>query len=127
VSITTPGTGFEVLPCPTKLPHDLQVSQKLARWFGPPYNSWYVGSIAEVNKRRTKMENVSVEFKDDTYGVTRGTFVAEADTYGADKLWVVLKPIPIELEEDEGDGQSSSPAASLPPSLPTSLPTTPGY
>ena len=55
------------------------------------------------------------------------TFVAEADTYGADKLWVVLKPIPIELEEDEGDGQSSSPAASLPPSLPTSLPTTPGY
>ena len=70
MSITTPGTGFEVLPCPTKLPHDLQVSQKLARWFGPPYNSWYVGSIAEVNKRRTKMENVSVEFKDDTYGVT---------------------------------------------------------
>ena len=67
---TTPGTGFEVLPCPTKLPHDLQVSQKLARWFGPPYNSWYVGSIAEVNKRRTKMENVSVEFKDYTYGVT---------------------------------------------------------
>ena len=44
---TTPGTGFEV-PCPTKLPHDLQVSQNLARWFGPPYNSWYVGSIAEV-------------------------------------------------------------------------------
>ena len=80
MSITTPGTGFEVLPCPTKLPHDLQVSQKLARWFGPPYNSWYVGSIAEVNKRRTKMENVPVEFKDDTYGVTRGTFVAEPGT-----------------------------------------------
>ena len=40
------------------------------------------------------MENVSVvvESKDDTYGVTRGTFVAEADTYGADKFWVVLKP-----------------------------------
>lgn len=53
---TTPGTGFEVLPCPTKLPHDLQVSQKLARCFGPPYNSWYVGNIAEINKRRTKME-----------------------------------------------------------------------
>ena len=30
-----------------------------------------------------------------TYGVTRGTFVAEADTYGADKFWVVLNPIPI--------------------------------
>ena len=52
---------------------DLQVSQKLAVWFGPPYNSWNVGNIAEINKR-TKMENVSVEFKDDTYGVTRGTF-----------------------------------------------------
>jgi hypothetical protein len=54
------------------------------------------------------MENVSVEFKDDTYGVTRGTFVAEADTYGADNFWVVLKPIaiPINLEEDQGDEQS---------------------
>ena len=121
---TTPGTGFEVLPCPTKLPHDLEVSQKLARWFGPPYNSWYVGNIAEINKRRTKMENVSVEFKDDTFGVTRSTFVAEADTYGADKLWVVLKPIPIELDEDD-DEQFGSPAASLPPSLPPSLPSTP--
>lgn len=62
--------------------------------------------------RRTKMENVSVEFKDDTYGVMRGTFVAEgeADTYGADKFWMVLKPIPINLEEDQGDEQSGSPA-----------------
>ena len=83
-----------------------------------------------TNKRRTKMENVSVEFKDDTYGVTRGTFVAEADTYGADKFWVVLKPIPIDLEEDQGDEQSGSPAASLPPSLPPTpayqTPPTPG-
>ena len=59
-----------------------------------------MGNIAEVNKRRTKSENVSVEFKDETYGETRGTFVAEADTYGADKLWVVLKPIPIELDDE---------------------------
>ena len=29
------------------------------------------------------------------------TFVAEAETCGADKLWVVLKPIPIERDEDE--------------------------
>ena len=61
---------------------------------------------------------MSVELKDDTYGVTRGTFVAEADTYGADKFWVVLKPIPIDLEEDQGDEQSGSSASSLPPSLP---------
>ena len=83
----------------TARPPGLPEARALVR--GPPYNSWYVGNIAEINKCRTKMENVSVEFKDDTYGVMRGTFVAEADTYGADKLWlwVVLKPIPIELEE----------------------------
>ena len=52
-----------------------------------------------LNKRRTKMENVSVEFKDDTYGVTRGTFVAEADTFTARTSFgsLVLKPIPIDL------------------------------
>ena len=89
-----------------QLPHDLEVGQKLARWFGPgPYNAWYVGNIWEVNRRRTKSENVSVEFNDDTYGETRGMFVAAAETYGTDKLWVVLKPIPIEL-----DSSPSSPS-----------------
>ena len=60
------------------------------------------------------MENV---FKADTYGVTRGTSVAEADTYGGARtqVWVVLKHIPIDLDLD---GQSGSPVASLPPSLP---------
>jgi len=62
----------------TARPPGLPEARALVR--GPPYNSWYVGNIAEINKCRTKMENVSVEFKDDTYGVTRGTFVAEADT-----------------------------------------------
>ena len=33
--------------------------------------------------------------------------VAEAETYGADKLWVVLKPIPIELDSDSESGSSS--------------------
>ena len=88
-----------------QLPHDLEVGQKLARWFAPPYNAWYVGNIWEVNRRRTKSENVSVEFDDDTYGETRGMFVAAAETYGTDKLWVVLKPIPIEL-----DSSPSSPS-----------------
>eukprot|EP00966_Prymnesium_polylepis_P333320 7388792-Prymnesium_polylepis.1 len=115
----TPGTGLEVLPCPAKLPHDLELGGKLARWFGPPYNAWYVGKIAEVNKRRTKSENVSVEFNDETYGETRGTFVAEPDTYGADKLWVLLIPIELDEDEDDGAGTSGSPASSMPPSLPT--------
>ena len=41
---------------------------------------------------------------------------------GADKLWVVLKPISIELDEDE-DAVSLPPSS--PPSLPASLPPTP--
>ena len=57
----------------------------------------------------------------DAYGVTRGTFVAEAETYGADKLWVVLKPISIELHSLDEDED----AVSLPPSSPPSLPLMP--
>ena len=75
--------------------------QKLARWFGPPYNKWYVGTITEVNRRRTKQENVSVEFVDDKYGTTWGHFLASAEDYGADKLWVVLELIPIQLDSDD--------------------------
>ena len=40
------------------------------RWFGEGYNSWYVGKITEVKRRRTKQENVSVEFEDEQYGTT---------------------------------------------------------
>ena len=29
--------------------------------------------------------------------------VADPDTYGADKLWCVLRPIPIELDDDDDD------------------------
>ena len=32
---------------------------------------------------------VSIDFNDETYGETHGTFVAEVNTYGAAKLWVV--------------------------------------
>lgn len=111
------GEGFSVLPCPTKLPHDLEVGQRMAQWFGPPYNAWYVGKIAEINRRRTRSENVSVEFNDETDGETRGLMVADAETYGADRLWCMLKPIPIELDDDDDD---SSEPPELPPELPTS-------
>ena len=86
--------------CPAKLPHDLAEGQKLARWFGSPYNKWYVGKITEVNRRRSKQENVAVEFVDEEDGTTWAHFVASAEDYGADKLWVVLEPIPIELDDD---------------------------
>ena len=105
---STPGEGFELLPCPTKLPHDLEPGQPLARWFGPPYNMWYVGKIDEVNKRRTKSENVSVAFNDATHGETRGMFIADAESYGADKLWVLLKGIPIEVGLGSDTGNDSS-------------------
>ena len=61
----------------------------------------------DVNKRRTKSENVSVEFKDEKDGETRGLMVAEAETYGTDKLWVVLKPIAIELDDDSSPPEDS--------------------
>ena len=106
---TTPGEGYRVLPCPAKLPHDLQVGGKLAQWFAHPYNAWHVGTIHEVNKRRTKTENVSVRFISEEEGETRGTFVADAETYGVDKLWVALEPIPVEVgssspEDSEHEG-----------------------
>ena len=93
-----PGEGFNVLPCPSRLPHDLEVAQKIARWFGPPYNKWYVGNITEVNKRRTKSENISAEFEHEEDGTTWGHFNASAEDYGADKLWVVLEPIALDVD-----------------------------
>ena len=39
---STPGEGLRILPCPSRLPHDLQVGGKLARWFTYPYNAWHV-------------------------------------------------------------------------------------
>ena len=55
-----------------------------------------------------KSENVSVEFKDDTDGETRGKFLATADTYGADKLWVLLEPIAINLDSDDDDDEAGA-------------------
>ena len=111
----------------TKLPHDLQVSQKLARWFGPALQLLVRGQRRGGQQApHQKMENVSVEFKDDTYGVTRGTFVAEADTYGADKFWVVLNPIPIKSRSTWRRTRVMSSLARLrpqPASQPASQPT----
>ena len=105
----TLGEGFEVLPCPARLPQDLEVGQKVARWFGSPYNAWYTGKIEQVNKRKTIQDNVTAEFTDETHGTTWGHWVASADTYGADRKWVLLKPVPIELDDEEmGEAAGSS-------------------
>ena len=66
----------------------------MARWFGSPYNAWYTGKIEQVNKRKTIQDNVTAEFTDETHGTTWGHWVASADTYGADRKWVLLKPVP---------------------------------
>ena len=84
------------------MPHDLEDGQKIAKWFGPPYNVWYVGKIVQVNKRKTKQDNVSAEFHDKADGKTWGHFLASEDTYGANRTWVLLKPIPIDLEPEAG-------------------------
>ena len=93
-------------------PRPIEPGQRLARWFGPPCNAWFVlGKVDHINKRRTKSENVCVAFKDPTFGETRGMFVADADTYGADRLWSLLRAIPIELDDDEDEaGQGATPA-----------------
>ena len=52
---------------------------KVARWFGTPFNAWYVGKIVQINKRRTKQDNVSAEFNDETYGTTWGHWPAASD------------------------------------------------
>ena len=85
--------------------HDIDPGQKLAlaRWFGPPYNAWFVGKVDHVNKRRTKSENVCVAFNDETFGETSGMFVADEETYGADRLWCLLRAIPIELDDEDDD------------------------
>ena len=78
-----------------------------------------MGSIAESTTSAAPRHQVENVFKADTYGVTRGTSVAEADTPTArTQVWVVLKHIPIDLEFLDLDGQSGSPVAGLPPSLP---------
>ena len=46
--------------------------------------------------------------------MTWGHFVAAAETYGANKTWVLLKPIPIDLEEEEGGGAASASASAAP-------------
>ena len=48
-----------------------------------------------------------MEFKDEVYGETRGMFVADADTYGADKEWCLLKPIAIDVDTDEPPSSGS--------------------
>ena len=46
---------------------------------------------------------------DETHGTTWGHWVASADTYGADRKWVLLKPVPIELDDEEmGEAAGSS-------------------
>ena len=49
-------------------------------------------------------ENVSVEFTDATYGTTWGHFVADAESYGVNKTWVLLQQIPVDLDDDGSGG-----------------------
>ncbi len=47
---------------------------------------------------------------DETYGKTWGHWCATTDNYGADRKWVLLKPIPIDLDDEE-EADTASPAA----------------
>ena len=76
---------LSVLPCPARVPGDLHIGQKIACWFGPPFSQWYVGKITDVNRRRTKSDNVEAHFEGGS-----GRLVCEAAEYGTDKAWVLV-------------------------------------
>jgi len=73
------------LHCPARVPGDLFVGQRIACWFGPPFSKWYVGTITDVNRRRTKTDNVEAEFEGGS-----GQLVCDAAEYGAHKSWVLV-------------------------------------
>jgi hypothetical protein len=54
--------------------------------------------IDAVDAKRVRSENVRVAFRDETYGESSGMLIADAATYGADKVWCVLERVPA-LEE----------------------------
>ena len=58
------------------------------------YNKFLFGTHKRVPTvlGGVKQENVCVAFDDGD-----GMFLADAESYGADKLWCLFKPIPIEL------------------------------
>ena len=63
-------------------------------------------------RRRTKTENVSATFISPEEGETLGHFVADAETYGINKLWVLLRTIPINIDGSEFGSSSPSPRPS---------------
>ena len=104
-----PGEALQVLPCPPRVPQELEVGQPVARWFGEGYNAWFVGKIVMVNKRKTKTDNVTAEFYYEDEGTTWGHWCASADNYGANRKWVLLKVIP--TVDVEGGADEPVPAA----------------
>ena len=55
---------------------------------------------------------MSVEFKSEEEGVTRGMFVADAESYGADRDWVLVEAIPIDVGGSSAGGSSPEPLSS---------------
>ena len=74
--------------------------------------AWHIGKIVEVNRRRTKSENVSAIFNNPTEGETRGVLVADPSTYGAEKLWVLVRQVPVEISEDSDSSDTPQPSTS---------------
>ena len=60
-----------------------------------------------MNKRRTKSENVAVQFCNPEEGDTVAKLVADPDTYGVEKLWVALKVVPIDVDSQSSPSHSS--------------------
>ena len=61
--------------------------------------------ITRLDKRCTKTDNVHAEFNDEEFGKTEGHLLADKETYGADKLWCILKGIPVDLDSEGEEGE----------------------
>ena len=39
--------GWDVQPCPLRVPHDMKVGDIIGMWFGTPYNEWFIGEVSQ--------------------------------------------------------------------------------
>ena len=73
---------------------------------------WYTGKISRSTSGARSRTNVTAEFCDPKDSKTWGHWIADANTYGTDRLWVLIKPIPIDLDEDDAEMGEASGSAS---------------
>ena len=91
----TPGIGPDhasykgsLLPCPKKVPYDLNIGDEIAVYFKEPHNDWFRGRVTGTDWRpKAARKNVTAEFDDGTCSLK-----LSRRNYGADMMWVLPAP-----------------------------------